>query len=134
MIKWITMKFLSIILLALTLILFSPLNEPVLTQTASAENTKIFSIKISKRRVVGEKKLLVSQGDQITLLWQTDENVELHLHGYNIKKKIITNKTTPMQINARATGRFPVTSHGFSGEQAHTHGRNALFYIEVYPK
>ena len=128
------MKFLSIILLALTLILFSPLNKLVLTQTASAENTKIFSIKISKRRVVGEKKLLVSQGDQITLLWQTDEDVELHLHGYNIKKEIITNKTIPMQFNAMATGRFPVTSHGFSGEQAHTHGRNALFYIEVHPK
>jgi hypothetical protein len=112
----------------------SPLNNLVFAKNALVESTKIFSIKISKRRVVGKKKLLVSQGDQITLLWQTDENVELHLHGYNIKKNIIANESTPMQINAQATGRFPVTSHGFDGEKAHTHGKSALFYIEVHPK
>ena len=125
------MKFLS---LTLSLILFSQMNNLILSETASAESKNTYTVKISKRQVVGEKKIQVFQGDTITLLWQTDETVKLHLHGYDIKKTIATNKITPMLIRARATGRFPVTSHGFSGEKKHTHGKSALFYIEVYPK
>ena len=128
------MKFFSLILLTLSLTSFSPLNNLIFTKPASAESAKTFSVKINKRQVVGKKKLRISQGDQITLLWQTDENVELHLHGYNIKKKVVIDKITPMHIKAHATGRFPVTSHGFSDEKTHTHGKGALFYIEVHPK
>ena len=127
------MKFVSIILLSLSLTILSPLSKLLSTKHALANSTKEFSVTINKRKVVGQKKIRVFQGDKITILWQTDENVELHLHGYNIKKKIVTNKITPMLINARATGRFPVTSHGFAGEATHTHGKNALFYIEVHP-
>ena len=128
------MKIFSIIILALTLTIITPLNKLRYTKTALAQSAKQFSVEISKRKVIGEKKISVFQGDKITILWQTDENVELHLHGYNIKKKIVTDKITPMFINGSATGRFPITSHGFSGEKEHTHGKNALLYIEVHPQ
>ena len=128
------MKIFSTIVLSLFLTIIAPLNKLLFTKTAFAQSAKEFSVEISKRKVLGEKKVRVFQGDKITILWQTDENVEVHLHGYNIKKEVVTNKVTPMFINARATGRFPVTSHGFSGEKTHTHGKNALFYIEVHPK
>ena len=128
------MKIFSITILALSLIIITPLNKLLFTKIALAQSAKEFSVAIIKRKVLGEKKVRVFEGDKIIILWQTDENVEVHLHGYNIKKKLVTNKVTPMFINARATGRFPVTSHGFSGEKAHTHGKNALLYIEVHPK
>ena len=128
------MKIFSITLIALSLAFITPLNKLLFNNTALAESAKELSVEISKRKVIGEKKVRIFQGDKITILWQTDENVELHLHGYNIKKKVVTNKVNPMFIDARATGRFPVTSHGFSGEKTHTHGKNALFYIEVHPK
>jgi hypothetical protein len=133
-IKWINMKKFSITILTLTLTIIIPLNKLLFTKTALAQSAKEFSVEISKRKVIGEKKIRVFQGDKLTILWQTDENVEVHLHGYNIKKEVVTNKVTTMVINTRATGRFPVTSHGFSGEKAHTHGKNALLYIEVHPK
>ena len=128
------MKFVSIILITLFLSLFSPLKEILIPKTAFAENTITFPIQITNRHVIGKKKIRVFQGDQIILLWRTDEDVELHLHGYDIKIKIVTGKAIPMLINARATGRFPVTSHGFSGEKVHTHAKGALFYIEVHPR
>ena len=128
------MKIFSITILALSLIIITPLNKLLFTKIALAQSAKEFSVEISKRKVLGEKKVRVFEGDKIIILWQTDENVEVHLHGYNIKKEVVINKVTPMFINARATGRFPVTSHGFSGEKAHTHGKNALLYIEVHPK
>lgn len=124
----------KIISLTLLLILFVPTSNLLVSKAASAESKNTYSVKISKRQVVGKNKIQIFYGDTITLLWQTDENVELHLHGLDIKKTVITDKITPMLIKARATGRFPVTSHGFSGEKKHTHGKGALFYIEVHPK
>jgi hypothetical protein len=127
------MKLFSTILLTLSLTIITQLSQLKFIKTAFAQNYKEFSVTINNRKVIGQKKVRVYQGDKLTIYWQTDENVELHLHGYNIKKEIVTNKITPMVINARATGRFPITSHGFSGEKKHTHGKKALLYIEVHP-
>lgn len=91
------------------------------------------TVNIEKRKVVGERVIRVKQGDEVTIRFNTDEIVELHLHGYDIEQEAKPGSVATMRFNARATGRFPVTSHGFGGH-SHGHRESALFYIEVHPK
>lgn len=87
------------------------------------------SVEIKKRKIVGVRTIRVKQGDLVNLQWKTDEKAELHLHGYNIETDVAPGKPATMKFTAKATGRFPVTSHGFGDG----HGHSALIYIEVLP-
>ena len=102
-----------------------------------------FRVEIKERKVVGERVLRVKQGDTVRLRWVSDEGVEVHVHGYNIKTKIEAGKHQDVSFTARATGRFPITSHGFVADKkkakgGHSHGaphkESALIYIEVHPR
>lgn len=106
----------------------------VMGATGVAAVVSIFNIQIIERQVIGENTLVrVKQGDAIVLNWQTDETVTVHLHGYDIEKTIIAGKVTSISFTAHATGRFPVTSHGFEN-QHDGHGHKTLLYFEVYPE
>lgn len=90
-------------------------------------------LQISGRQVLVEGKTLrLTQGETVELIWTSDEAGELHLHGYDIAFDVSPDGPAVVRLDAHATGRFPVTSHGFSGEQGH--GHTALLYIEVHPR
>ncbi len=97
-----------------------------------AQSAKSFDVSIAKRHVTSAKTIRVTQGDAVRLMVSTDETVELHLHGIDITKKVQPGKAAEITFNAKITGRFPVTSHGFGG--GHGHGHSALMYIEIHPK
>lgn len=63
----------------------------------------------------------VSQGDEITLNWASDEVATVHLHGYDIEKVVEPGEMVTFTFTADATGRFPITAHGF-GEAGHADG------------
>ena len=106
---------------------------PIIAVVA-AEEPAVFDIRISERQVQGDNNLIrVSLGDEVVLNWQTDETVSIHLHGYDIEKTIVAGETASMAFTAHATGRYPVTSHGFAN-QHDDHGHKALMYLEVYPE
>ena len=89
-------------------------------------------IAVKNREVVLDSNVIrVTQGDDVELVWTSDEAVELHLHGYDVALELTADTPGTMSFNARATGRFPVTSHGFGGEHDHSH--QTLLYLEVYP-
>ena len=99
---------------------------------AMAEGGKTRFLEIKERKITGARTIRVKQGDEVKLNWKTDEKVELHMHGYDIKTSLIPGKPAEMRFIAKATGRFPVTSHGFGDSLGHGHA--ALIYIEVHPK
>ena len=105
---------------------------PATAQTDPA--VRVFFVSIEKRIVVGKRTIRVTQGDRVQLNWQTDEKVELHLHGIDQKTEVLPGAGGIMRFTAKATGRFPVTSHGFGDKAGHHHGPGALMYVEVYPK
>ena len=108
--------------------------SPVLASDGSDENDQVnhHEITIKNREVVLDSNVIrVTQGDDVELVWTSDEAVELHLHGYDVALELTVDAPGTMSFNARATGRFPVTSHGFGGE--HDHGHSTLLYLEVYP-
>lgn len=100
------------------------------------EGVKVFNLHIEKRHLKDDlKKIVVKQGQQVKIIWHTDEAVDIHLHGYDIEIRVTANESAEMNFKARATGRYPITNHGFGeesgqGDKPH-HG--ALLYLEVYP-
>ena len=106
-------------------------------------NKTIITIQIKNRSIVSPKTpVKVFQNDQITLRFLTDETVKLHLHGYNRFVTVLAGKSAEMVLSVTATGRFPISSHGWrasvTGSQSkdikHVHDHGGLTYLEVYPR
>jgi uncharacterized protein YndB with AHSA1/START domain len=77
----------------------------------------------------GQRTLRVTEGTRVELRWTTDEAVELHLHGYDIKIELTPGTSASMIFDVDVTGRFPVEIHGTDG---HAHGN--IIYLEVHPR
>ena len=104
-----------------------------ITADADEEAVKRIELVISERKVQREEKTIrVTQGDSLELVWKSDETAELHLHGYDISFEVSPEAPAIVTFEAHATGRFPITSHGFGGQKGH--GHTALLYLEVYPR
>ena len=90
-----------------------------------------FVLEIRDRAVQHDGDVIrVTQGQQVELVWTSDEPVQLHLHGYDIEFDVEPGTATSRSFKAHATGRFPITSHGFGD---HQHGHQTLLYLEVHP-
>ena len=81
------------------------------------------------------RRARVTQGDVVRLLWGVDRPVTVHLHGYDIERKVEPGTVGDMTFTARATGRFPVHAHA-TGERPgdRVHEEAPLLYVEVYPR
>jgi hypothetical protein len=99
--------------------------------THAAEVT--YALHIDGGHVPANMQLIrVTQGDVVTLQWTADKLSIVHLHGYDIEKRVVPGRETEMIFTARATGRFQVHLHGSAAE---SHGyEDALVTIEVYPR
>ena len=103
----------------------------------------IIIIQIENRRIVApQKPVKVFENDLITLRFLSDKTVNLHLHGYNRFVTVFAGTPADMILTAKATGRFPISSHGWGtprkGNQPkkikHGHDHGGLTYLEVYPR
>ena len=92
-----------------------------------ATTTKIDLQILDGTVTLDNKTVRVTQGDIVELHWSSDQSYSLHLHGYDIKIDVTLGSVAIMRLDAKATGRFPVETHG-------SNGHNTLIYLEVYPK
>ena len=77
----------------------------------------------------------VTAGDRVELRWTTDEATTVHVHGYDIKLALDPAAEGRMRFDAHATGRFPISSHGFGAAASKgAHREAVLLYLEVHPK
>ena len=94
-----------------------------------------FDLKIEKGKVPQNMRLIrVKQGDAVKLRWTTDRTIVLHLHGYDIERKVEPGAVTEMAFEARATGRFSIEEHKPNAKGGHSHGEAPLVRIEVRPR
>ncbi len=95
-------------------------------QTAPADPHR-FDLRIENGRVAGHVKAVqVQQGEAVELRWSADRRTIVHLHGYDIEITVNPGPAQVMAFRARASGRFPIESHG---------DRHAvLVYLEVHPR
>jgi hypothetical protein len=101
---------------------------------AAAELT--FDIKIERGRVPDTMRLIhVTEGDVVKLRWTSDQPLVLHLHGYDIEKRITPGAVTELAFTAYASGRFPIYVHEQgAGAGGHAHADLPLATVEVYPR
>ena len=101
---------------------------------AAAELT--FDIKIEGGRVPEAMRLIsVTEGDVVKLRWTSDRPLVLHLHGYDIEKRVAPGAVSELAFTAYATGRFPLHLHEQgAGVGGHAHEDLPLATVEVYPR
>ena len=75
------------------------------------------------------QRIRVTEGDSVRLRVTVDRPMTLHLHGYDIERRVVPGEVGEIAFAARATGRFPLEVHGDAA-----HGETALLYVEVYPR
>jgi hypothetical protein len=93
-----------------------------------------FELRIERGHVPANMRLIrVKQGDVVKLRWSSDRSIALHLHGYDIERKIEPGVVAEMTFTARATGRFPVQEHQAASGGGHTHGA-PIVQVEVLPR
>jgi hypothetical protein len=115
----------------LLLALLLAFGSPAISEAAEVA----FDIRIEKGRVAKAMRLIrVEQGDAVTLRFTSDRPIVLHLHGYDIEKKVEPGAVAEMAFVARATGRFSVEEHKTDTKGGHSHGEAALVRIEVRPR
>jgi len=55
--------------------------------------------------------ITVMKGENVRLVFQSDQTLTIHLHGYDLEKEIPMNEEVSIEFLAHATGRFVITSH-----------------------
>jgi len=117
--------------LSLCLMPFLGLAAPVYAQTQELT----FDLKVERGAVPANMRLIrVKQGDAVKLRWSSDRPITLHLHGYDIERKVVPGTVAEMAFTANATGRFPVEEHRADARGGHSHGQAPLVRLEVYPR
>jgi hypothetical protein len=102
--------------------------------TGAKADELTFDLRIERGRLPGNMRLIrVKQDDVVKLRWSSDRSIALHLHGYDIERKIEPGVITEMTFTARATGRFPVEEHRARSGGGHTHGA-PIVQLEVLPR
>ncbi len=95
---------------------------------AAGENAKVLEFTIVHGKLGDEEPTIrVTEGDIVEFRWSSDEDLDLHIHGYRIEVGVGPDSPATMRINAIKTGRFPVLNHDGSPP-------NVLLYLEVLPK
>jgi hypothetical protein len=93
-----------------------------------------FDLRLTRGQVPANMRLIrVKQSDVVRLRWTSDRPIALHLHGYDIERKVEPGGVGEMTFTARATGRFPVQEHQPQASGAHTHGA-PIVQVEVLPR
>lgn len=117
----------------------TPRGEAAQVRTDLPSGGVALNLAIENRKLrSGIALIQVRQHAEVVLRWTSDEEVRLHLHGYDIEATVTPGETTEMRFEAFATGRFPITSHGFGAAGDDDHGgghggESALIYLEVHP-
>lgn len=79
-----------------------------------------FDLTVADRVLVGNRTtFVVDEGDQITFTITADEQGELHLHGYDLRRDIGPDAPTTFTLKADATGRFAMELHIDAAENSH---------------
>jgi hypothetical protein len=108
--------------------------SPPAPMVAAQPRELTFDVKIERGAVPADMRLIrVTQGDAVRLRFTTDRPITVHLHGYDIERRIVPGAVAEMQFSANATGRFPIEEHKPDAHGGHSHGE-VLVRIEVYPR
>jgi hypothetical protein len=73
---------------------------------------------VNGRPVGGIKRPTIKKGSTVRLVVRTNLGTEIHLHGYNLEKKVIKGTPTVLQFVAKVPGRFALELHPMDAQLA----------------
>ena len=83
----------------------------------------------------GVRWIRADQDEIVELRWTADENVVLHLHGYNKTLRLGKGATSIMRVVARLVGRFPlIIQTPVTAKDDAPQPAPKPFYLEVRPR
>lgn len=104
----------------------APAASGVAAATPAPLPVQVFELTVAGGRLVSGPALMqVHEGDPVVIRVRSDGNDELHLHGYDLERKLKAGETASLQFDARRSGHFGLELH-----QAHVE----LGALEVYPR
>lgn len=95
-----------------------------------------FDLRVENGRVPeGMRVIRVNEGDAVTLRWNSDRPLLLHLHGYDIEWRVQPGSVASVRFVAKLTGRFPIHAHDAGArEGGGARDDSPLVYVDVYPR
>ena len=57
------------------------------------------------------EEIEVGEGDRVRLRVTSDEQMEIHLHGYDIEREVTPGEPATLSFEADLTGRFEIEDH-----------------------
>lgn len=120
---------------ALTCLFFATAARASDGTPAGAAGEKAFDLRIERGKIAGGRRVVrVTQGDRVRLRWSADAPTALHLHGYDIERRVAPGETAEMAFEAKITGRFSVSIHGEKDAAKGGHHHAPLIRLEVHPQ
>jgi len=116
-----------LVLIAAIGLMAALLGSRTAVRQAQGQSPQRFDLRIENGRLAGSLKTIrVQLNDAVEINWSADRRTVLHLHGYNIETIVDAGESQTMSFTARATGRFPIETHGVR----HT----VVIHLEVHPR
>ena len=81
----------------------------------SASRDRAFHVTIEDGEM-SPAEISVDEGDRVTLRVDSDEPLELHLHGYDVEREVEPGRTSNLRFEADLTGRFEIEDHELETE------------------
>jgi len=85
---------------------------------AATKPTLVSITVVNGRPVGGIKRPTIKKGSTVRLVVRTNLGTEIHLHGYNLEKKVTKGTPTVLQFVAKVPGRFALELHPMDAQLA----------------
>ncbi len=108
--------------------IFEPATAPSATQAPAATRPapRVFELVIAGGKLASGPRLIqLQQGEVVTLEVTSDQNDELHVHGYDLHAQLQAHTPTTLRFEADRSGRFAYELH---------QARVELGVLEVQPR
>lgn len=106
---------------------------PGMLNQSSADGVVINLPIVNRDTTLTRDDLRVSQGDTVRLVFEADEEGEIHLHGYDLTAEVAPGHPGELVFEADTAGAFALNFHVFAAADAGTadnhHGADALALV-----
>ncbi len=77
---------------------------------AAGPQERTFDVSIEEGEMSPEE-ISANEGDRVTLSIESDERLELHVHGYDLEREVEPGQKAELSFGADLTGRFEMENH-----------------------
>ncbi len=77
---------------------------------ATGPRERTFNVSVEGGEMSPEE-ILANEDDRVTLRIESDEPLELHVHGYDLEREVEPGQRTNLSFRADLTGRFEIENH-----------------------